>query len=98
MRDNSRHRSDVDKVLKCTTKTQRERKESELDCRFSSLLDLPYFRPIEMLLIDPMHNLFLGTAKHFARDIWIGRNILDASAIAKIETRLRNLIVLVRLG
>ena len=98
MRDNSRHRSDVDKVLKCTTKTQRERKEAELGCRFSSLLDLPYFRPIEMLLIDPMHNLFLGTAKHFARDIWIRRNILDASAIAKIETRLRNLIVPVGLG
>ena len=98
LRDNGRHRSDVDKVLQCTTKTQREKRASELGCRFSSLLDLPYFRPIEMLLIDPMHNLFLGTAKHFARDIWIGRNILDTSAITKIETRLRNLIIPVGLG
>ena len=67
--------------------------EAELGCRFSSLLDLPYFRPIEMLLIDPMYNLFLGTAKHIARDIWIGRSILGASAISKIETRLRSLII-----
>lgn len=43
-----------------------------------------------MLLIDPMHNIFLRTAKHFARDIWIGRNILVANALAKINTRLKN--------
>ena len=41
-----------------------------------SFTDLSYFCPIDMLLIDPMHNLFLGTAKHFARDLWIGRNFL----------------------
>ena len=98
MRDNDRHRSDVERVLQCTTKTQREKKEAELGCRFSSLLDLPYFRPIEMLLIDPVHNLLLGTAKHFAHDIWIGRNILDTSQISNIETRLRNLTVPVGLG
>lgn len=98
MRDNSRHRSDVDNVLQCTTKTQGEKKASELGCRFSSLLDLPYFRPIEVLLIDPMHNLSLGIAKHFARDIWIGRNIPDTFAITKIERRLRNLIIPVGLG
>ena len=69
MRSNTRHRSDVKEILKCTTKTERRKKESELGCRYSSLLDLPYFCPIEMLLIDPMHNLFLGTAKHFARDL-----------------------------
>ena len=58
-----------------------------------------YFRPIEMLLIDPMHNLFLGTAKHFARDLWIGRNALDdTTALAKIEERLRNTIVPTELG
>ena len=72
--------------------------EAELGCRFLSLLDLPYFRPIEMLLIDPMHNLFLGTARHVARDIWIGRSILGASAISKIEARLRSLIIPVGLG
>ena len=98
MRTNSRHRSDVKEILKCTTKTQRSKKESELGCRYSSLLDLPYFRPVEMLLIDPMHNLFLGTAKHFARNLWIGKNILDTTALAKIENRLKNTIVPAGLG
>jgi len=29
--------------------------------------DLPYFDPPTMLVIDPMHNLFLGLAKHFTK-------------------------------
>lgn len=90
LRTNDRHRSDVIKVLKCTSKSEQAKEESRLGCRYSVLLELPYFRPIEMLLIDPMHNLFLGTAKHFARDIWIGRNILDVNALAKIDARLKN--------
>lgn len=98
MRSNSRHRSNVNELLKCTTKTQRAKKESELGCRYSKLLDLPYFRPIEMLLIDPMHNLFLGTAKHVARDLWIAKDTLDTAALETIDTRLRNLIVPTGLG
>ena len=98
LRTNSQHHSDVSKVQKCTSKTQRDKKESELGCRYSCLLDLPYFRPIEMMLIDPMHNLFLGTATHFARDIWIGRSILDVSALNKMETRLKVMVVPAGLG
>ena len=66
MRSNDGHGSDVKKIMTEITITHRNKKESELGCRYSVLLELSYFRPIEMLLIDPMHNLFLGTAKHFA--------------------------------
>ena len=45
-----------------------------------------------------MHNLFLGTAKHVARDIWIRRSILDISALNKIETRLKAMVVPAGLG
>ena len=98
LRTNARHRSDVVKVLKCTSKTEQVKKESRLGCRYSVLLELPYFRPIEMLLIDPMRNLFWGTAKRFVRDIWISRNILDMSALAEVEGRLKNTIVPPGLG
>ena len=64
-RTNHQHRKDVETVLACKTKTAREQKESELGCRYSALLDLPYFDPVRMTVIDPMHNLFLGTAKRF---------------------------------
>jgi hypothetical protein len=64
LRTNACHRSDVVKTLKCSSKTEQRKEESRLGCRYSVLLELPYFHPIEMLLIDPMHNLFLGTTKH----------------------------------
>ena len=64
-RSNVQHRMDVRRVQSCTSKTAREKMESELGCRYSALLDLSYFDPVRMTVIDPMHNLFLGTAKRF---------------------------------
>ena len=34
------------------------KKQKELGRRYSVLPDLPYYHPIEMLLIDGMHNLY----------------------------------------
>lgn len=41
-----------------------------------------------MLAIDPMHNLFLGTAKLLVSGIWIKREILNAEAIKVINRRI----------
>ena len=98
MRSNDGHRSDVKKVMAEKTITQRNKKESELGCRYSILLELSYFHPIEMLLIDPMHNLFLGTAKHFARDIWKGRKILTSIELSKVEEKLSRAVAPAGLG
>lgn len=73
---NEIHRRNVSQLSSCRNKTELRRKESELGCRYSSLLELPYFDPPAMLVIDPMHNLFLGVAKHFCKKIMIGMNIL----------------------
>ena len=58
-------------TLTAKTPAERSKLESSAGCRYSILLELPYFDPIQMLLIDPMsmHNLFLGTSKHFFRVI-----------------------------
>ena len=53
-RTNEKHRADVQKILKCSTKTVRAKAEPEYGCCYSVLLDLPYFDPIRLLLIDPM--------------------------------------------
>jgi hypothetical protein len=42
----------------------REILERDFGTRYSVLLELVYFDPIRMTALDPMHNLFLGTAKH----------------------------------
>ena len=38
-----------------------------------------------MTVVDPMHNLFLGTAKHLIKNIWIQRDILTKSAMGGIQ-------------
>lgn len=71
----SEHRKISEKLKECTTKSQNIKLESESGCRHTSLLELPYFNPTRMLALDPMHNLFLGTAKHVLKDIWLDKEI-----------------------
>ena len=84
-RTDAAHRESVKEVQKCQTKTTRTKKESDVGCRYSVLLDLPYFDVVKMHIVDPMHNLFLGTGKHMIQ-IWIKHNILSASNFESIQT------------
>ena len=79
MRTNESHRRDVAKLSSCNTKSGLRKKESELGCRYSSLLKLPYFDAPTMLVIDPMHCLFLGLAKHFVKKVLVGKKYTIAS-------------------
>ncbi len=54
IRSKTKHLDDI----KSTTKTMRKGLESELGCRYTVLLDLPYFNLIKMLTIDPMHKTY----------------------------------------
>ena len=38
-----KHRKDVELTLKCSSKTAKERMESQVGCRYSCLPQLPYF-------------------------------------------------------
>ncbi len=38
-----------------------------------------------MLAIDPMHNLYLGTAKHIFRNIWMKTGTLSSESIETIN-------------
>ena len=59
--------------------------ESEYGCRYSTLLKLPYFDPIRMVSLDPMHNLFLGTAKYVMKNLWIKENILTQQKFSEMQ-------------
>ena len=93
LRSGQQHRDNVDKVLSCVTKTAREKKESELGCRYSCLLQLPYFDAVRMLIIDPMHNLYWGTAKYIFSKIWRKRVIITDTDVKTINNRISSLII-----
>lgn len=85
---NASHRQSVSQLTQCETKHQLSEKESSLGCRYSSLLKLPYFDPPKMLVIDPMHNLFLGVAKHIFKKGFIEEGILSNTDLVKIQERI----------
>ena len=59
--------------------------ESEYGGRYSKLLDLPYFDPVAMTIIDPMHNLYLGSARRLVY-VWIKKGILTEKDFSTIQS------------
>ena len=68
-RNIEQHKLYIIRIRQCKTKTGRAHLESKCGSRYSILLDLPFFDPIRMTIIDPMHNLYLGSAKRLIH-IW----------------------------
>lgn len=51
-----------------------------------------------MLLIDPMHNLYLGTAKNVTHKIYIGMGKLSKVQLDVIHKKITNVCVSVYIG
>lgn len=91
------HRESVKKINLCKTKTEKAAVESSLGCRYSVLLDLPYFDAPRQLIIDPMHNLFLGTGKHMI-DVWIRNSYFVNADFQTIQTFVDKVVLLSDIG
>lgn len=98
LRTSERHRKDISELSKCKTKTEKANKESEIGCRFSEFLRFPYFDPVNILIIDPMHNHFLGSATYITNEIWIKKGILNAASLDVIHERIKRVQVPVSIG
>ncbi len=51
-----------------------------------------------MLVVDPMHNLFLGSGKHILKDVWIDRSITIESNFVLIQGRIDKIVVPTDIG
>ena len=58
--------------------------EKKYGVRYSELFRLSYFDPIRMHVIDPMHNLLLGTAKHMFKT-WLTKECISKNDLLKID-------------
>ena len=68
--------------------TKRKELVSKYGCRLSELHRLPYFNPIQMLVIDPMHWLYLGIAKHILQRVWIEKEVIPRVKYSLIHQHL----------
>ena len=46
-----------------------------------------------MLIIDPMHNMYMGTAKYILNNIWIKRCIITSSDLTTINKRILSWVI-----
>lgn len=87
LRDNQSHRRNALKVKNAQNKTRKEKLAKKYGVYFSKLLDLEYFDAVRFSVVDPMHNLFLGTSKHIFKT-WIKIGVLDNKALQELEKRI----------
>ena len=85
------HKKCINTIQKSKTKKARNDLELKFGCRYSVLLDLPYFNPIRMTIIDPMHNLYLGSAKLILKKVWIDKGIIDSKTMNLIQDRVNSI-------
>ena len=64
---------------------QKERDLLKNGVRWSELLQLTYFDPIQFLPVDPMHNLFIGIASLIVKQLWLGHSKITLKELTKIQ-------------
>ena len=84
----------ANQVRKACTRTEKEEREQEAGVRYSHLLELPYLDIVRCHLIDPMHNLFLETAKRMVK-IWKERGYLNDSLCDDLQAKINLITTLV---
>ena len=79
--------------------TAKDRKliERESGSRYSVLLELPYYNIIRYCVVDPMHNLLLGTAKRMLT-VWKTAEVISESQFDKIQAKVNAFITPTDIG
>lgn len=75
-----------------STATQRHNIEQQSGFRFTELLRLSYFNTIRFTVVDPMHNVLLGTAKLMV-SLWKERGLITTNDFEQIQMQVDNFIV-----
>ena len=84
MRSIDQHKKVCELYLSAETRAKQVSIEQKFGVRYSVLLELEYLNPIRMHVIDPMHNLLLGTAKH-AMEVWLKVGVILPLQFSKIS-------------
>lgn len=70
-RSNHEHKQQAQEILNQTSTGDCSDLEQKYGTRYNELMQLPYFDCVRFHVIHPMHKLFVRTAKHITRNIWL---------------------------
>ena len=90
-RSNESHRLHAQMHKESNTAKKQNHIEREYGCRYSVLLELPYYDVIRMCVVDPMHNLLLGTAKHMI-SVWKSQGYITDRDLHSIQQTVDNFV------
>ncbi|EDO31068.1 predicted protein [Nematostella vectensis] len=85
-RTNDIHRLHANSALNASCKTQLQQVVRDTGARYSALYQLPYYDAVRFLVIDPMHCLFLGIAKH-CLTLWKQEGLLSDKDFRLLQIR-----------
>ena len=83
---------DAQRWLAAQNWSERQQLERETGVRWSQLHRLSYFDTIRCTVVDPMHNLFLGTAKRMM-DMWIKEGIVTSRHLKEMKSLATTLLI-----
>ncbi|CAG8742796.1 15904_t:CDS:2, partial [Funneliformis caledonium] len=83
---------------KCQIQKERKKHISNTFVRWTELLRLPYFNPIQYCVINPMHNLFLEIANWIIKKLWINGGKISNDDLELMEKRFKAIKILADLG
>ena len=96
--NNRDHRQQAKQILRCKTRSAQEKLSKQYGINYySALLDLEYFDIVRFCTVDPMHNLFLGTAKYQFK-LWVSEGYLNPKQLETIESRIQSMEVPIEIG
>jgi len=85
LRDYSLHKRNGTKAKNSTTPSERSELELESGSRFTELFNLPYYDCNRFAIIDPMHNLLLGTPKRILHREWLQNGLISKKSLEEIQ-------------
>ncbi|KAI0634504.1 hypothetical protein C8Q77DRAFT_1073071 [Trametes polyzona] len=99
VRTDSQHRRLMEGYRTASAGSAREKYATAYATRWSELARLPYFDMCRMVVVDPMHNLFLGVVKTHFYHIWVQLKVFrKTKEIHRLHSLLADLSLPSKLG
>ena len=96
-RDLQLHYQKCTEAKNATTATKRDEIEKSYGARYTELSRLPYFDVVCHHVVDPMHNLFLGLAKHII-NTWKDLEILKLVHFVEVQRKVDSVVPPPKIG
>jgi len=87
-KNHDEHKKNALDTLKALSQSARDCLELKCGSRFTQLMNLKYYDCVRFAIIDPMHNLYLGTAKRIMQKQWL--DLLTNNDLSMIQERVDN--------